>query len=165
VGLLSWAEKAALENIRFHLQIADSLAREAATTLTLLLAGIGGTVAHVVRGVDSNAISDTTIASLVLAIYLTVLAIVLIFKCMKIEAIPAPTNEPKNLYQPEFELDELKKAELDNMQVRIEQIVYRNENTTGWLNEVRLFAAFSPVVWGAVGFLLPRLVDLAKAAG
>jgi hypothetical protein len=163
--LIDWVEQAALENIRFHLQNADNLAREATTTLTIFLAGIGGTMAHAVKGFEKSPVTDGCIASAVLAAYLTVLAALLVFKCMKIAPIPAPTNEPKNLYQPKFDLAKLKEIELDNLQQRIEQAVERNDTTTGWLNKARMLATFSPVIWVLAFYLLPHLFDLVKVAG
>jgi len=152
-GVIDWAEQAALENIRFHLRNADNLAKEAAATLTICLAGIGGAMAHAIKGLESAQLQPAAMASALLAVYLVVLAMLLIFKCMKIAPIPAPTNEPKNLYQPEYELQALREVELDNLQRRIEAVVERNDATTGWLNRVRVLAAFSPVVW-VLGFCL-----------
>lgn len=38
---LDWIEKSAIENMKMHHACADTLAKEAAVTLTVLLAGIG----------------------------------------------------------------------------------------------------------------------------
>ena len=42
--LIDWAEKSGLENLRFRLQNAETLAKEASSTLTILLAGMGGSI-------------------------------------------------------------------------------------------------------------------------
>ena len=108
--LLDWTEKAAQENLKFHLQNADSLAKEANTTLTVLLAALGGVLAYALKLLDSGLISATLVSVAVLTLYLTALCSLLVFKCMKIAPIPAPTNEPKNLYQKDFALDRLREV-------------------------------------------------------
>jgi len=145
--LLDWTEKAAQENLKFHLQNADSLAKEANTTLTVLLAALGGVLAYALKLLDSGLISATLVSVAVLTLYLTALCSLLVFKCMKIAPIPAPTNEPKNLYQKDLALDRLREVELDNIQSRIDQAVARNDGTTAWLNRVRVLAVLSPVIF------------------
>lgn len=44
--LLEWAEKNGLENLRFRLQNAETLAKESSSTLTLTLAAMGGTLSN-----------------------------------------------------------------------------------------------------------------------
>jgi len=139
------------------------IGKEATTTLTIFLAGIGATMAHAIEGLDESSIPDGTIASSVLATYLAILAMLLVFKCMKISPIPAPTNEPKHLYQPDFELTALKEVELENLQARIEFAVARNDSTTGWLNKVRMLATFSPMIWVLAFYLSRHLFDQVMA--
>lgn len=160
--LLDWTEKAALDNLKFHLQNADNLAKEASTTLTVLLAGIGGAIAYTLKGFDSGVATAATIGAGGLTLYLTVLCVLLVFKCMKIEPIPAPTNEPRHLYQKSFDLNVLRELELDNMQERIDQAVRRNDGTTAWLNRVRVMAVLSPVIFSAV-YACVVLVELGRA--
>ena len=152
-NLIDWAEQHALENIRFHLGTADTLAKEATTTLTLLLAGVGGTMAHAMQGINKETMSDSHVASIVLAVYLVVISATLVYKCMRVAPIPAPTNEPKNIYQPNFKLDDLREAELNNLQTRIDDSVKRNDSVATWLNLIRFLAVFSPVIWVLVFYL------------
>ncbi len=148
--LLDWTEKAALENMKFHLQNADNLAKEASTTLTVLLAGLGAALAYTLKAFDVGAVTSITAGATGLTLYLTALCGLLVFKCMKIEPIPAPTNEPRNLYQKDFSLEALREVELSNTQERINQAVSRNDGTTAWLNRVRVMAVVSPIIFAAV---------------
>ena len=163
-ALLDWVEVNAQENVRFHLHNANVLAKEAATTLTLTLTGLGAALAHGVHGLAGGALTAAHGASLALAAYLTLLAVATVFKCMKIAPIPAPTNEPGNLYQPRFPLERLREAELKNLQERIEEAVARNDAVTGWLNRIRLAATLSPAIWVSAFFLWPR-PDVQATAG
>lgn len=143
--LLDWVEKAAIENLRFHLQSTENLTKEAQTTLTVLLAGLGASLAYALKDVGAGVFSDVTFGIIVLTIYLMINCALVVFKCMKIAPIPAPTNEPKNLYNVNYELAVLRKFELDNIQDRIDQAVRRNDATTAWLNRSRAMVVFSPV--------------------
>ncbi|HEX5338937.1 MAG TPA: hypothetical protein VFW53_10920 [Gallionella sp.] len=167
--LLDWTEKAALENLKFHLQNADNLAKEANTTLTVLLAALGAALAYTLKASDSGIVTTATIGVAVLTLYLTSLCGLLVFKCMKIAPIPAPANEPRNLYQKDFEFDALREVELSNMQERIDQAVARNDGTTAWLNRVRIGAVLSPFIFLGVSLCVALMglgrVGLAVAGG
>lgn len=150
--LLEWVEKQALENLRFRIQDAENLTKESNATLTLLLAGMGAGLAYGIKLLDTNAEPWLLLSVFIFAAYLLVLCALLVFKCLKISAIPAPTNEPKNLYQVEFTLASLREAELKNVQQRINEAVMRNDMVATWLNRVRLFAVGSPVIFSVVAF-------------
>jgi len=150
--LLEWVEKQALENLRFRIQDAENLTKESNTTLTLLLTGMGAGLAYGIKLLDSNAEPWLLLSVFMFSAYLLVLCALLIFKCIKISAIPAPTNEPKNLYQVEFTLDSLREAELKNVQQRINEAVTRNDTVAAWLNRIRLFAVCSPIIFTVVAF-------------
>jgi hypothetical protein len=158
--LLDWTEKAALENLRFHLQNADNLAKESNTTLTVLLAALGAVLAYTLRVDSAGTVNAINIGAGVLTAYLVALSTLLVYKCMRIAPIPAPTNEPRNLYQKNFKVEMLREIELNNMQERINQIVARNDALTTWLNRIRLFAVASPIVFLAGAFLAAHLLDL-----
>ena len=159
--VLEWIEKAALENLRGHLQIADVLAKEAATTLTILLAALSGAFGYALT------VSEYRIGSVVLTAYLFVLCVVLVTRCMMIKEFPATTNEPRNLNQQGFALDALRSTELKNFQLRIDQAAQRNAITAQWLNRVRLGAIGSPLIF-TISISAAALVHLcgkAAAAG
>jgi hypothetical protein len=140
-NVLEWVEKAALENMRGHAQAADTLAKEAATTLTILLAILSGAFAFSLRT------SDYQYGAISMTAYLFLLCVLLVIKCLVIREFPAVTNEPKNLYQEGYDLDALRKAELRNMQERINLAAGRNTVTAQWLNRVRIGTIFSPLVF------------------
>ena len=81
--LLDWAEKSGLENIRFRLQNAETLAKEAVTTLTVLFAGMGAALAYGIKGLAApHGLDALTVGAMGLAAWLMVLAGVLIAQCI-----------------------------------------------------------------------------------
>jgi len=159
--ILDWVEKAALENIRGHSQTADILAKEAATTLTILLAALSGAFGYAVSSFDYR------IGAIALTAYLFMLCVLLVTRCMKIKEFPSTTNEPKNLNQEGYPLDALRKVELRNIQERIDQAAQRNAITAQWLNRVRIGAICGPLVFAIATFavVLVHLCEQAAAAG
>lgn len=167
--LIEWAEKAALENLRFRLQNAETLAREASTTLTILLAGMGAATAYAIKGFEQTLPTSLTIGAAVLACWLMVVGALLIVFCILTTELPAPTNEPKNLFQKEYALDLLREVELRNIQSRIELLVQRNHRVAAWLDRTRILALLSPLifviaVWVSAGHW-PGLCAQELAAG
>lgn len=156
MDLIDWVEKAGLENLRFHLQSADNLTKESNTTLTILLTGAGGALAYALKSVEASSPGATTYAAMALSLYLFVLCGLLVLKCIWIGIIPALTNEPDNLFQPSFGLEQLRKVELKNIQVRIKQVIARNNTTADWLNRVRTAAIIGTPFIGGVFFLFAR---------
>ncbi len=145
--LIDWVEKQALENIRFRLQNSENLAKEASTTLTLLLAGIGGALAYAVKGFEADPISNLTAGAVALAAWFMIVAMLLVFHCLMTKSLPVPTNEPSNLYNKQMDFLQLREAELRNLQERISQITDRNHRYAAWLDRVRLIAIASPLVF------------------
>ena len=146
-SLIDWVEHAALENLRFRLQNAETLAKEAASTLTILIAGIGFSLAYAIKGYEKTDVSPLTVGVSALSVWMMLTGCLLIIFCMLSTSLPAPTNEPKNLYQKDFELDKLREVELINIQDRISQATDRNHRVAAWLDRVRLMAIFSPIIF------------------
>lgn len=144
--ILEWAEKSGIENMKFRLQNAETLAKEAASTLTVVLAGMGGAMAYAIK-VFEQPVTSIAVATSVLTLWLMFVASVLVVNCMLSADLPAPTNEPMNLYQKDFTLDQLKTAELKNLDDRIKQVTSRNHRIAAWLDRSRLLAIASPVVF------------------
>lgn len=167
--VLDWAEKAGAENMKFHAQCAESLSKDSTTTLTVLLAGVGGALAFAAKGFDSVNVSiPLTVGSGVLSVWFMTLAAVLIHCCVRTSNLSPPTNEPANLYQPTFALKDLREIELVNLQQRIHQVVARNERVAAWLDRVRYLAASSPVVFTVSALAVaywPALCALGWVAG
>jgi hypothetical protein len=153
--LLDWVEKQAQENLHFRVQDTEALKKDSTTTLNILLAGMAGAFAYGMRLYPKSEGWEIA-AVFVFATYLLALCAVLIFKCLKICAIPAPTNEPRNLYQETFTLEQLRKVELENVQSRIDEVVKRNNSVALWLNRVRLLAVCSPIVAAIVAWWAAR---------
>jgi hypothetical protein len=146
--ILDWAEKAGAENMKFRLACADVLAKDAGTTLTILLAGVGGALAFAAKGLESPSLSaPMMVGACTLSIWFMVLAAVLIHFCVKTSEISVPTNDPANLYQPACEFKALREIELTNLQVRINQVRTRNARVAAWLDRIRYLAAACPVVF------------------
>lgn len=145
--LIDWAEAAGQESIRATIAEAEYLTKEAHTTLTLLVAGFGASLAYVVKAIEAK--SNTPLAWAVgsLVVWLMVWAVVLIFRCLMVAPIMPVTNNPQNLYQDEHPLDQLRRWELENLTGRISFNTQRNKKTAGWLNAVRLAMTASPVVF------------------
>jgi hypothetical protein len=151
--LIEYAEKAGLENLRFRLQNAETLAKEANTTLALLLAGIGVTTAYVIKGLEQPNTSFLTFGIAGLVIWLMITAILLVYFCILSTELPVPTNEPMNLYQPDFELDAIRAVELKNIDARIKEATAHNHRIAAWLDRIRLLAITSPFVFTLASLL------------
>ncbi len=156
--LLDWVEKQGLENIRGHLQTMEHLTKEAHATLVLVLAGVGGSVAFVIKLMEAKTIAWPLLwAAASFGGCLIVASIMLVVTCLKVGAYPSPTNEPMRLFQPDYTLDQLRRVELKNLQERINQAAARNGEVATWLNRARFVAITSPGVALAAGFLVAGL--------
>lgn len=147
-GEFEWIEKAAIENLKQRVECADVLAKEAGTTLTILLAGIGGSLVFAVKVLDAD-YSSSVLAATAVCGWLTLWAIVLVFTCLKINEIYIVYNEPKNLLKRtdgSSSFTEWRIAELNGMQFRIEKNIERNDKTAFFLNLVRGMTAITPLV-------------------
>jgi hypothetical protein len=149
VEVIERAEVEAQAAMKLRYETAKWIAEQANTTLTVLLAGIGGALAFAVKvfGVDPPTVVDKS--SAVLCGYLVLLALGLVFGCLTVAPIPAIHNEPRSwLYAPGMRFAELRQLELKNLQERLDLAHARNERRAIALNVVRVLAALSPVVFG-----------------
>lgn len=151
--LLDWVENAAQSNLSFRLQIAEQLAKDANTTMTIILAGLGATLAYAIKGFENATFSPVLIGATVLAVWLAGVGSMLTLKCLLTRPLSPPTNEPKNLYQKQFTLEALRETELKNIQQRIEEVTARNCHVAKWLDRARLAALASPIVFLAFASL------------
>ncbi|ABX15499.1 hypothetical protein UXJ26_24500 [Burkholderia multivorans] len=55
--LLDWVEKSAIENLKTHHACADVIAKDAATTLTVFLAALGGGLAYGAKALEQNSVN------------------------------------------------------------------------------------------------------------
>ena len=124
--LLDWVEKAALENLRFRLQNAETLAREANILLAVLLGGMGAALAYTVKALESGALTSLSGGVAVLAGWLMLSAMLLVLKCVMSRDLQVPGNHVGNLWQPGREFESLRKGELNGVQERIDLTIVRN---------------------------------------
>lgn len=147
---LDYAERCGMENMRERIEVAGVIQREANTTMTLFLAGAGAALAYA-SGAEAK--PEIASAAVVVSAYLFALAGVLTRTCLGLIAYPAAANEPKNLNQPNYAMDQIRAWELENLQARIDTAVRINEHRSAWLNRCRIAAALTPalavVVWAA----------------
>lgn len=152
--LLDWVEKAGQENIKFRIANAEALAKEAAVMLTILLAGIGGAMTIASKYYEvGKTWTEIAYGAASVAVWLMLLAGVLLQWCIKTKPLAAPSNEPKNIFQPAFSLEAIRQVEIQNLQARIEDITERNRASATWLDRVRYAAICSPLIFviGALG--------------
>lgn len=145
--LIDYAEKAGLENIRFRLQNSETLAKEASSTLTVLLAGMGGSLAYAAKLFEEGTPSALMVGAAAVSAWLMVASILLVVFCMLTTSLPSPTNEPSNLYQKAFALEAIREVELRNLDERIKEVAARNHRVAAWLDRARLLAVSSPIVF------------------
>ncbi|MEI5998248.1 hypothetical protein H3V53_13850 [Paraburkholderia bengalensis] len=144
---LDWIEQAAVENMKAQHVSADNLAKDSATTLTVFLAAMAGSMTYAATAMQQHQWTWFSIAAGAFCAWFFVLSSLLVCKCLMIRAIPPVYNEPKNLSQPGFDLLILKEEELLGFQRRIDASVKRNGSVAGWLNRLRLGAVASPLIF------------------
>ena len=151
--MLEYAEKAGAENIKFHIECAEAIGKEANTTLTILLAASGTALGYTVKLFELGNHPYLVGGMVLMTAYLFVLTYYLISMVMGIEAIEAPTNEPANLLHPDHPLESVREIELRNLQARIKGNIRRNDKKAGRLNGLRLAVIFVPVLFAlGMGF-------------
>ncbi|WP_343725515.1 hypothetical protein [Herbaspirillum huttiense] len=144
---LEWIEKAGIENMKLHHVCADNLAKDSATTLTVLLAGIGGSLAYAIKAFEGGSWTWIMAGATALTMWLVILGFYLVTKCLMATPIPQIYNEPKNLNAEGFSFDALREAELENLQERIAKAGARNKELAKHLNRARTLAVCSPGVF------------------
>lgn len=146
--LLDYIEGEARTNAAFHLANSDNLTKESNTLLNLLLAGAGGSLAFVAALLQKNtpvplwqpwAVGAT-------AAYLFALAALVVWKCLWVQDIWPPANEPKSFPLSGYTLDEIRQFDLENKQQCCDNNRIRNERVGTWLNRCRALAVGTPVV-------------------
>jgi hypothetical protein len=152
---LEWIEKQGQESLKSRFATAEILAKEAQTTLTVLLAAIGGSAAYGAKIFDAGASGPMEIAAAVTCAYLVALAVGLVAACMMFTSYPALHQDPANLMHPTFSIDEIREAELQNLGERIAEAAAINAKRAKRLNRIRIAAALSPLLFAAVAAVSP----------
>ncbi|HDV6327439.1 TPA: hypothetical protein RJR39_003532 [Burkholderia cenocepacia] len=154
---LDWIEKAAIENLKAHHATADVIAKEASTTLTVLLAGAAGGLAYAGKALDAHSWTWYSFGAAAFTAWMTWLCYRCVKECLMISPIPQIYNEPRNLDAPELTLNELREQEIAGLQNRIDEAAKRNGGLSTKMNNIRKLAVASPLVFA--------ISSLAWAAG
>ena len=137
-----------------------TIKQEAATTLTVLLAGVGGALTYAVKVLEPGSAGPVAFGAAVLCVYLSVLSALLVSIVMLLGEVPQTHNEPKNLKQTQFSLDRMRDKELDNLQHRIDQYAAYNKIKARYLNLIRTLAIVSPLIfWLGAATYKPSIME------
>lgn len=142
---IDWIEKQAAENLKFRLQICETLAKDSNSLLTILITAIGAIVAYVIKNIENNGDNALLAGAIVTTIWLMVVATVLVFQCIMTSELIPIGNEPKKLNLENYTLEEIRTFELENVQNTITHTAQRNQNTAYWLDKVRFATVLSPL--------------------
>lgn len=153
--MLEWIEKQAQESLKARFATSEILAKEAQTTLTVLLAGVGASGAYAAKIFEPGTHGPLAIASTIVCVYLTGVSAALVLTCMRIRGFPALYQDPKNLMHPDFSLDVVRELEVKNIGERIKEAKSLNEKRARLLNCFRVMAVCSPLVFAAAALVAP----------
>ncbi len=150
---LKWAEENGLKNLQEKFTTADNMGKEAQTTLTYVLAGMGGTFVYILPGLERT-LDTLLFGTIVLCGYFVLLGLLLVWKTFFIREYPAPYQEAANLLdEPHRSIDEVRYGEILNITDRL-------KDSSDWIakkalaiNLVRVALLLSPVVF-VLGCLL-----------
>lgn len=147
-GEREWVELAGFENMKSRRAAAATLAEQVSATLTILLAGLGGSLAYAVKILDGD-FALSSVAAFGAAAWFAYLAARLTQGCMMIRDIDAVYNDPGNLLMRPQRKDsfvEWRYGEILNLDERIKNTTSRNELTGSRLNVIRLATTGTPIV-------------------
>lgn len=162
--LLALADQDGRESLKGKYRTAEWIANQASVTLTVLLAGVGGSLAYAVKVFEPGQASALVTGAVAMCVYLTALCVVLVQRCLMLEPMPAETNEPVQwLRCPGLAMGQLRRQALVNLQARINEARQRNERTAISLTRIRMGAALSPIVF-AMSMLLGATRNAAEAS-
>lgn len=164
-GELEWMETAGIENLKGRIATTDALAKESVNTLTVLLAGAGGSWAYALKILDEGA-TRGAVAACAAGAWLTLLAMALVAACLIIRSIPAVYNQPGNLLrrqQSGESYTQWRIGELRNIDVRIKRATARNNLTATRLNWIRILAIATPLLAGMAVLAFDPLDDQTEA--
>ncbi|CAM3348332.1 hypothetical protein [Polaromonas hydrogenivorans] len=153
---LEWIERCAIENLKSRVLTADVLAKDAASTLLLLLAGMAGALAYAKPLIDGVSAPSAWVSAAV-ALWLALLAALMVLGCLMTISIPAVYNQPNNLLMRDPQTDSWVKwrySELLNIQDRINAAVKRNKRIAKRLNQLRILATATPLVAILAGWIM-----------
>jgi hypothetical protein len=145
--VVSWAEASGVEELKRRHATLDNLRKESAATLTVLLAGLGGSLAYASKIAEPGQAGPVAFGAAALCVYLTYLAGGVVLRCMLTRDIPAVSDLPKHMAQKGETLVALKLATIENQSDSIEEMAKINARVNSDLRTYRTLAVFSPVVF------------------
>jgi hypothetical protein len=153
---LEWIEKQGQESLKARFATAEIVAKETQATLTVLLAGIGGSAAYAAKIFEPGPSGPVEIAAAVACVYLIVLAVILVVVCMMFSSYPAQYQNPENLMHAAYSIDEIREEEVKNLGARIKDAADINAKRAKHLNGIRIATALSPFFFAAAAALSPQ---------
>lgn len=146
--LLDFIEAEARANAAFHITNADNLTKESNSLLNLLLAGAGGALAFVAALVQKTVpVPGWQIWAVGAgAVYLFCIAGLVVWRCLWVQDIWPPANEPKNFPLSGYTVEQIRQFDLENKQRCCDNNRLRNEAVGAWLNRCRALSAATPLV-------------------
>lgn len=144
---LKWAQEEGLKNLQEKFTTGDNMNKEAQTTLTYILTGMGGTFALMSKGLEAP-LTGLVFANVALFVWFSVLGFFLVALTMRIGAFPAPYQDPQNiLVRPDLSIDQMRSASVTEMEKRIasaQRWIRRKSRVINWIRGLLLG---SPVVF------------------
>jgi hypothetical protein len=146
--LLNYIEAESRLNMAFHMANGEALCKESNTFLQFLLAAGGALLAFLVSLSSKSPIEAWQFAGVTsAAVYFFALAALLVWKCLWVQDIWPPANEPGSFpLDPQYDFDTIREIELTNRQKCIDGNRNRNAQVGKWLSRCRGLAAAMPVV-------------------
>lgn len=160
MSLLDYAEQEGQKNMEFHIKSLEILSASCEKTLTFMLAAAALALTGAITAFMTpvTATMDLRIWGMFLigiALTLAGLAVWFVPAAMLTDSVHPPSNQPKNLYQPQFTLEQIKEAELKNLEERIRKARKTCEKKAGVLNRARL-----GLVWIFIGSAITAFFSL-----
>lgn len=152
--LLDYVERHSEANMADRVAVAEAIQREANITLAFFLTGAGAALAFSASSLAEGKSGSATGAALVTSVYLFILALALVWRCLWLREYPARHPEPKNLLPFVGSLDELRAQQVERLQERITEAAAINIRRADNLNILRIAAVATPLIsWAAWGCL------------
>ena len=146
--LIDWVEEQAKENLQSRNDNLEKLITDANSFLKISLAGISAISIYLLKIYTSANPQQWLIYSLIVVmVYLIILAALIIKKCLKVGDSYPTTNEPKNLYLPDFELTKIRETQLKNTQSNIDFMVQRNAKIATALDQAKSAILVTPLIF------------------
>ena len=150
---LEYIEEHGLRTAEFHLRMLEGMNQQAQKLLSLLIVSIGASLGYFFRLVETSASSAWVFGVAALAVYLAGIATYLVWGCLSTTAAWPATNIPREMKKEPGTVTEIREAEIEHIQFRVDKNRQRNEEIGGRLNYAQYAIAGAPVffllMWGA----------------